>query len=224
MKGAGFPVFLTVQIPAGYDAAPYLDLGRSLAPDYGGLVLAALSAGEVECLEVGTPAFSILLVQFDDSAALRRFWDTDANRAALERFGPDAGLIGVAVKGLPFEGLPDTPEIPSTASVTPPPGRGPRAFMIIQGSVADEARIDQYRDIILPMIAALGAYYICFEIAGGIEPLLGNWPYGVFAISRWPDHAAGHAFWDSERYQQVAIPTRAGAGEFWVHFMTGAAG
>jgi uncharacterized protein (DUF1330 family) len=71
------------------------------------------------------------------------------------------------------------------------------------------------------MLKEQGAYYIAFEIEGGARVLHGEWPYDIFAISRWPDHAAGHAFWDSDRYQNTAIPTRTGAGEFWVHFMIG---
>lgn len=84
--------------------------------------------------------------------------------------------------------------------------------------------MDQYRDIILPMLKEQGAYYTAFEIEGNTEVLEGNWPYDIFAASRWPDYAAGHAFWDSDRYQNTAIPVRTGAGSFWVHFMVGETG
>ena len=39
-----------------------------------------------------------------------------------------------------------------------------------------------------------------------------------------PTTIAGHAFWDSDRYQNTAIPVRTGAGSFWVHFFEGVDG
>ncbi|UCG71382.1 MAG: DUF1330 domain-containing protein [Chromatiales bacterium] len=224
MTRQGFPVFLAAQIPAAVGAADYLATAAELAVKHGGQVLAATAAADVECLEAGTPDSSILLAQFDDDDNARAFWQADAQQ---ERFAPLAAApetSAILVNGLPFVGLPDMPEIPTTASVTPPTDRGPRAYMIIQGTATDQPRMDQYRDIILPMIAEQGAYYICFEIEGNAERLHGEWTHNIFAISRWPDHAAGHAFWDSDRYQNVAIPTRTGAGHFWVHFMPGLTG
>ena len=224
MSRPGFPVFLNVQIPATADAAGYLDAAAPVAREHGGSVLAAVGAAEVECLEAGTPHASILLVQFEDAATARNFWDTDAHQRAFAPIADTPELAALVVNGLPYDGLPDMLEIPSTASVTPPADRGPRAYMIIQGTGSDQDRMDQYRDIILPMIAEQGAYYTCFEIEGNAERLHGEWHQNIFAISRWPDHAAGHAFWDSERYQNVAIPIRTGAGHFWVHFMPGLTG
>jgi uncharacterized protein (DUF1330 family) len=224
MTKAGFPVFLAVQIPAAADAAAYLDAAASLAGAHDGRALAAVSASAVECLEAGTPESSILLAEFDDSAAARGFWNAPAHRQTFSAVANAPGLSALIVNGLPYAGLPDMPEIPSTASVTPPAGRGPRAYMIVQGTATDQPRMDEYRDIILPMIAAQGAYYTCFEIDGKVDLLHGEWTHNIFAISRWPDHDAGHAFWDSDRYQHVAIPTRTGAGHFWVHFMTGLSG
>lgn len=73
------------------------------------------------------------------------------------------------------------------------------------------------------MIKAQGAYYTAFEIEGHVNLLCGKWPHDIFAISRWPDHDAGHAFWDSDRYQNIAIPVRTGAGNFLVHYLPGTA-
>jgi len=224
MTREGFPVFLTVQIPAAADASGYLDPAAALATQHGGRVLAAVSAADVECLEGGTPESAILLAEFDDSDTAQSFWNSDAQQVLFTPIAATPELSALIVNGLPYEGLPDMLEIPSAASVTPPTDRGPTAYMIVQGTATDQARMDQYRDIILPLIAAQGAYYICFEIAGNADRLHGEWTHNIFAISRWPDHAAGHAFWDSDRYQNVAIPTRTGAGHFWVHFMTGRSG
>ena len=170
-----------------------------------------------------TPAASILLAEFAGQSALNEFWQDDDQQAIFKQIAGSDPLV-LAAPGLPPEGLPDMLEIPTTASVEPPPDRGPRAYMIIQGTGTDESRMDQYRDIILPMLKEQGAYYTAFEIEGNTEVMAGTWPYEIFAVSRWPDHAAGHAFWDSDRYQNTAIPIRTGAGSFWVHFMIGETG
>ncbi len=217
------PYFLLVQISADVDAKPYFDAVASLAAEPRACVLAHCTAEKVDTLEVSSPAASMLLVRFSDRPALDSFWEHPQQQTALAAIHGPAPLV-LAAPGLPSDGLPEMLEIPSRASVTPPRNRGPRAYMVIQGKSTDESRMDQYRDIILPMVKEHGAYYIAFEIDGKTEVLSGDWPYDLFVVSRWPDHAAGHAFWYSDRYQNTAIPVRRGAGSFWVHFMHGKAG
>ncbi|NIM69476.1 MAG: DUF1330 domain-containing protein [Xanthomonadales bacterium] len=224
MSQPAAPCFLYLQIPADVESAAYLEGAATLAAGHGGKVLAAARAGAVECLEHGTPAAAVLLVEFAEPEPLRSLWSDARHQDLLGTLGASTGTLAMQVPGLPYIGLPDMPDIPTTASVRPPEGRGPRAYMVIQGTGTDQERMDRYRDIILPMIAEQGAYYTAFEITGNVEVLAGEWPWGIYAISRWPDHAAGHAFWDSERYQNVAIPLRTGAGTFHVHFFTGTAG
>lgn len=219
------PSFLYVQLPAAMESTAYLAGIVSLASEFGGTtVLAGVSADEVECLEPGTPDSAVLLMTFEQAQQVNVFWANERHQSLLASIRSQAGLLALRVPGLPYAGLPDALEIPTTASVEPPEGRGRRAFMVIQGSVTDQERIDRYRDILLPLIAAQGAYYTAFEIAGGVEVLVGEWPWEIFAISRWPNHAAGHAMWYSERYQTKAIPTRMGAGTFHVHYFAGIAG
>ena len=218
------PSFLYMQFPAAMEAATYLAQSAKLAGEFGGTVLASVSADAVECLESGTPESAVSLIEFQHAKQVKAFWASERHQNLLAPMCSQPGLLALSVPGLPYAGLPEAMEIPTTASVQPPEGRGPRAYMVIQGSVTDEQRIEQYRDILLPLIAAQGAYYTAFEISGGLEVLAGKWPWDIYAISRWPDHAAGHAVWDSERYQTEAIPTRTGAGKFHVHFLTGIAG
>jgi len=224
MTQLGNPRFLFVQLPAAMETAAYLAQSAKLAGEFGGTVLASVSADAVECLEPGTPESAVSLIEFQQAEQVNAFWASKRHQSLLALISSQAGLLALSVPGLPYSGLPEAMEIPTTASVQPPEGRGPRAYMVIQGSVTDPQRIDQYRDILLPLIAAQGAYYTAFEIDGGIEVLAGEWPWEIYAISRWPDHAAGHAVWDSERYQTEAIPTRTGAGIFNVHFFTGTSG
>ena len=213
-----------MQIPAVLESAVYLADAESLASEFGGTTLASVDADAVECLEPGSPECAIFLIEFKRMEQLTAFWTSERNQSLLGALDSDVGLLALAVPGLPYSGLPDALEIPTTATVKPPEGAGPRAFMVIQGSVTDQQRIDQYRDVLLPMIAAADAYYTAFEIAGGLQVLVGEWSWEIFAISRWPDLAAGHTVWDSERYQTKAIPIRTGAGTFNVHFFNGLAG
>ena len=224
MTPAAKPRFLYLQIPVSMDSASYLVDAVSLASEFEGTVLASAPTEAVEGLEPGTPDSAVFLMEFEQADHLNDFWASDRHQGLLGAMNSQAGLLALAVPGLPYAGLPDAMDIPTTASVKPPEGPGPRAFMVIQGSVTDPERIDQYRDILLPLIAAQGAYYTVFEIAGSVEVLAGEWPWEIFAISRWPDHAAGHAVWDSEIYQTRAIPKRTGAGTFHVHFFTGLSG
>jgi uncharacterized protein (DUF1330 family) len=215
------PYFLMVQLPAAVDSAAYLQGGAQLAAEYGGKVLANAPAAAVECLESGTPAAAMLLVEFEQQQSIDAFWSNDRHQAIFARLNATPEAVALSVAGLPYEGLPDALEIPTIASVTPPENRFPCAYMIVQGGGTDQARMDQYRDIILPMIKEQGAYYTAFEIEGNVNLLCGQWPHDIFAISRWPDHESGHAFWDSDRYQNTAIPVRTGVGHFLVHYLPG---
>jgi uncharacterized protein (DUF1330 family) len=218
------PRFLYMQFPAAMEVTAYLAESTKLAGEFGGTVLASVSDRAVECLEPGTLESAVYLIEFAQEEQVKAFWASERHENLLVKMTSPAGLLALSVPGLPYTGLPEALEIPTTASVNPPEGRGPRAFMVIHGSVTDQKRIDEYRDILLPMIAAQGAYYTAFEVTGGLEVLAGEWPWEIFAISRWPDHGAGHAVWDSDRYQTKAIPTRTAAGVFHVHFFTGIAG
>ena len=186
----------------------------------GGDVVAARTEEEVEQLEPGTPPASVVIGRWGSRAALDRAWEREVGRATDSL--DDDGLVSLAVRGLPPEGLPDQLEIPTVASVPPIPDSAPPTYMTIQGSVTDPVRIQGYRDVILPMLKELGAYYTVFAVeAGFVRPLRGTWSEQIFAISAWPTHQAAHDFWYSDRYQNVAVPIRTGIGAFHVHLLDG---
>jgi uncharacterized protein (DUF1330 family) len=222
-KTGPIPEFMCLQVPdAG--AAAALHEATQFTQATGGTLLARGSYEEVEVLEQGTPRAAVLIARWDSRDAFDAGWGSQ--RAALESAVasiPGASLV--AVPGLPVEGLPAQPEIPTVASVVPPQSDEPPTYMLIQGRVFDQQRIDQYRDIILPMIAERGAYYTVFSLMPGeLRALIGEWPEQIFAISQWPTRAAAHDFWYCERYQKIAIPTRTGAGAFLVHLLRGPRG
>jgi uncharacterized protein (DUF1330 family) len=220
-KTSPIPEFMCLQVPHAGDAPAALEQAALFTQGTGGTLLARGSYDDVEVLEQGTPRAAVLIARWDSREAFDSGWAS--HRGALEAAVaaiPGASLV--AVPGLPVEGLPAQPEIPTIASVKPPPSDEPPTYMLIQGRVFDQQRIDQYRDIILPMIAERGAYYTVFSLMPGeLRALIGTWREQIFAISQWPTRAAAHDFWYCERYQQVAIPTRTGAGAFLVHLLRG---
>jgi uncharacterized protein (DUF1330 family) len=90
------------------------------------------------------------------------------------------------------------------------------AYMLIEGSVSDPAPMDAYRNIIFPLIRARGGHYLVYAGADQVEVLGAPWHAQFLAVSVWPGRALARDFWLCDRYQQDAIPTRTGAGQFSV--------
>jgi uncharacterized protein (DUF1330 family) len=122
-------------------------------------------------------------------------------------------IVALAGACLPEAGLPDFPTRENAAPMT---SSGPAAFMVIEGTVTQREPMARYRDIIFPMISARGGYYLIYAPRNDIEILQGKWAHDALIVSRWPDAALARDFWYCDEYQNLAIPTRAGAGEFSV--------
>jgi uncharacterized protein (DUF1330 family) len=218
------PSFLFVELAAEHaDQAGVLEQLAGTVRSAGGEVLAWAPPGRISCLEPGTVASGILLARWPEpgaamSAAARQIASTLAS--AVPAHGTPLVL---EVNGLPEQGLPEMMEIPTVASVPVAPKSPRNALMVIRGSVSDQARIDGYRDVILPMLKERGGYYEVFALQPGeVTTLSGQWTEQIFAISRWPQRANAEDFWYSERYQTTAIPRRLGAGRFSVHLLDAA--
>jgi uncharacterized protein (DUF1330 family) len=218
------PSFLFVEL-AGEHADQVGILARAAADlrRQGAEVIAHAPAGRVSCLEPGTVGSGILLARWSEpgpavSAAARSLV------GALRQSVPaDSVPLVLEVNGLPANGLPEMMEIPTVASVPVAPKSPRNALMVIRGSVSDPARIDGYRDVILPMLKERGGYYEVFALQPGeVTALSGAWTEQIFAVSRWPQRANAEDFWYSERYQTVAIPKRLGAGRFTVNLVDAA--
>jgi uncharacterized protein (DUF1330 family) len=209
------PWFLTVKLLPDLGNADTLAAVTAAVAATRGTVLAAALPEVVQPLETGTVHTAVLIARFAFEDDLMRGW------AACPPL-PD-GAQALACPGLPYEGWPGN-FVPTIATVTVPEGRGPRAYMLVEGTGTDQDRMDAYRDIILPMLRKRGGYYSVFELGGTVRVLAGDWAEGIFAISRWPDISAARDFWFCDRYQQVAIPTRTGAGRFEVQITEGIQG
>jgi uncharacterized protein (DUF1330 family) len=194
------------------------DLARE-AQAAGGRVLAWAAPGRVTGLEPGSVAAGLLLARWPDHDSARRAASALLPHIRAGLPATTAPLV-LAVEGLPDAGLPEMMEIPTTASVPRPASERDNVLLVIRGTAWDPAKLDQYRDVILPMHKERAAYYEVFAVAPGqVEAVAGEWQDAIFAVSRWPTRAAAEDFWYSERYQGTAIPIRLGAGRFTVHML-----
>lgn len=204
------PWFLVLKLPAGGAAAPF----AAAATEARGAVLAAADQSQVVPLEEGTQHTGLVIVRFAFEADLNSFFAG----LALPK-----GATALACAGIPYEGWPGN-FVPTIATVDVPDAGSPRTYMVIEGTGTDQGRMDQYRDIILPLMRERGAYYVAFELGGSVRVLAGEWSEGIFAISRWPSRGHAEDFWFCDRYQNTAIPIRTGVGRFDVQIVEGLAG
>jgi uncharacterized protein (DUF1330 family) len=185
-----------------------------------GTILAAGDAAVVKPLEPGTAHTGLVIARFAFIADRDAFWISDI---AQQLTAADPGLVALACNGIAYEGWPGN-FVPTIATVDVPDAGAPRTFMVIEGTGTDQARMDCYRDMILPMMRERGAYYVAFELGGDVSVLAGDWNEGIFAISRWPSKKLAEDFWYCDRYQHEAIPIRTGVGKFDVQIIEGIAG
>jgi uncharacterized protein (DUF1330 family) len=186
----------------------------------GGRVTAAQRIDNVTALEPGSAPMHVWIARFPTMTAAKAAWADVLDTSDLKESGPP---LVVAARAVPDEGFP--PEmsfVPTRANVDPGSG-GPPTLMLIEGSASDQARMDRYRDIILPMMRDLKSYYTVFELGGAVEVLSGEWSEAIFAISRWPSRAAALKFWNAPKYQETAIPLRLDIGRFSVLILEGEA-
>lgn len=218
------PTFLLIDLPTEHaNQAGLLVELAALVLSGGGELFAQAPAGRVAGLEPGTVASGMLIAKWSDGEQLRAVARDQIIPAIKSALPADAKPLVLAAEALPDAGLPQMLEIPTVASVKRPPASPRNTFLVIRGSAWNQAKLDQYRDIILPMHFERGGYYESFAInPGQVEALLGEWRDGIFAISRWPSRALAESFWYAERYQKSAIPIRLGAGRFTVHLLEAA--
>lgn len=75
------------------------------------------------------------------------------------------------------------------------------AYFIVQSTISDEARYQQYRDAVIPLMATFGAKII---VRGGpVECLEGHHDGRRMVVFEFPSMEAIHAFWNSPEYVPV---------------------
>ncbi len=193
--------------------AHFVPAALALATQHGGVVLVSRSVHQVSVLEPGSVPAHLWIAEFADRAKADAVWAELKAKGHIASLTQDIVPVVLAMDGVPT-GLPDF--IPTRHNVTPPESLLQPAYFVIEGTGTDQARMDTYRDILLPMMKERGAYYISFELGGSVRVLSGAWSEAIFAISRWPSLAFAHDAWMAGRYQKDAIPLRLGIGKFSV--------
>ena len=180
-------------------------------------VVAARGAHQLQALEPGTPLAHTWISRWPSKDAAREGFAA-LDLRTLQQPEPPQVLLAAAI---PDEGLPAAMDFVPTHRNVDAVLPQPPTLMLIEGTATDQARMDRYRDIILPLMREQDAFYLSFELGGSVEVLSGAWEEAIFAISRWPQAHTARAFWLGRRYQEDAIPLRIDIGRFHVATMEG---
>jgi len=220
---SGNPDFLLAQVAPEASTAAAQALGplAEIAGSHGGSVLAHVPSDQIGALEPGSIAYTTLLVVFENSGATEKFWSAAQSDPRIAALLDDPEARVTAAEGLPRAGIPGDP-LPTVASIESfPAGDGPRGYMFIDGVATDLDRLLIYRGIIFELMLERSAYYLVICEASGVRVLTGTWQQEIYAISYWPTPGHAEDFWYCDRYQNEGIPTRTGAGTFYVNLMAG---
>jgi uncharacterized protein (DUF1330 family) len=192
----------------------FVSAAAGVVSSAGGIVLTARPLHAVVAVEPGSVPAHLWIGQFPSPAKAEAAWQALSPVASTTGLHMGKPATVLCMAGVPDEGLGDF--IPTKANVPVRPSYQTPVLLLIEGTGHDQTRMDQYRDIILPMMRDRGSYYAAFELGGNIKVLSGAWSEAIFAISVWP--SVGHAldFWLAKQYQHDAIPLRIDVGAFSV--------
>jgi uncharacterized protein (DUF1330 family) len=194
--------------------AQFVRAANSIAHAGEGRVVVAKPVHEVIAIEPGSVPAHLWIAEFPTRAKADAAWAKMKGQGLIASITQDIVPVVLSMDAVPPMGLPDF--IPTPRNVTAPESLMSPAYFLIEGSATDQARMDQYRDILLPMMKERSAYYIVFELGGNVRVLSGQWSEAILAISRWPSVVFAHEAWMAARYQKDAIPLRLGIGKFSV--------
>ncbi len=87
------------------------------------------------------------------------------------------------------------------------------SYMLVQGTITDDARYDAYRRAVVPLIETFGGKHVR---SGAVELLEGRQDERRTALFEFPSMQAIHAFWNSPEYGSVKQLRRGAADlEIW---------
>jgi uncharacterized protein (DUF1330 family) len=87
-------------------------------------------------------------------------------------------------------------------------------YMVVIAQIPElNAKVIEYGQKTAPLIKQFGGEYL---LRGGpVKVLEGEWPARRrMVVSKWPSLEAIEAFWNSEQYQTINRPIRAGTGVY----------
>ena len=186
----------------------------------GGAVMINSLNHAVTAMEPGSVPCHLWVLWLPDGVQAEDMWTALSALEETKALHAPIAPIVLAANGIPASGL--GPDIPTEAIMDTETDPGGPAYFLVEGTGRDQDRMDQYRDILLPMMVERGAYYTAFELGGDVRVLSGKWDEAIFAISRWPGRDRAIDCWTHDRYQRDAIPLRLDIGSFSVLLTEGA--
>lgn len=218
MQESTVPQFIILEVSSAFSGAvlSYATVIERVLKDYCGILVLAAAADKAEVLEEGSAAHAVVVMKFPSDEVAASFWSSPENQEMFAQVFSDCGVLHViSVPGIPETGLPDDP-LPTVANVKVPKSTGPKAFMLVQGTVSDPGPVSAYMETIIPMIIERGGVYRAWTPPEGPVVLAGEWQPQYLVLSEWPSIREPRDFWYSDTYQNIAIPTRRPASEFTV--------
>lgn len=218
MQNSTVPQFIILEVTSAHSAAAlsYATAIEPILADHDGILVLAASADKADVLEEGSEAHAVVVIKFSSADLASAFWSSSENQKMFAAAFAKGGVLHVlSVPGIPEAGLPDEP-LPTVANVTIPDSAGPKAYMLVQGTVSDPEPIGTYMETIVPMIIERGGVYRAWTLPEGPTVLAGEWQPQYLVFSEWPSINEPRDFWYSDTYQNVAIPTRKPASDFTV--------
>jgi len=179
---AGYVIFdIEVRDPAGYEE--YRRLGAPTVADWGGRFL--VRGGEAAALEGGWQPHRIVVLEFDDAARARAWYESPAYAAARAIRARTARSRGVLAEGLAADRLGAC--------------AGPAGFVVVDADIHDPERFAGYRKAAMPLLGEHGAQAVVRDDhAQGLE---GGWQPRRLVLLRFPDLERATHWHASPEYQ-----------------------
>jgi uncharacterized protein (DUF1330 family) len=186
----------------------------------GAEILGSVKSTDIGVFEIGSIPFSTLILKWvSGSVAAEDYWNSKEHKNIFDKLTINCrnDIIAFIADGLPDDGLVNDP-IPTIASYESRIFKfnENKTLLVIEGKVSDQKTIEKYREILFEIMIEQKSYYIVLTSSEGINLLHGKWNEDIFAISKWQSMQSINEFWYCDKYQNVAIPIRTGAGNFSV--------
>jgi uncharacterized protein (DUF1330 family) len=169
--------------------AEYRTHTPGLVGKYGGRFV--IRGGASETVEGDWKPERVVMLEFPDRAAFRRFYDSEDYKPVLKMRMAAGRSRAVLAEGVDGQKAP--PAAPAGA-----PGSG---YIIVDSAASDEEKLGEYRDKVSALMAEYGGRRLVRT--GAVEPVEGGWRPEQLTIVVFPTMAALRAFTRSDAYKPL---------------------
>ncbi|MCZ6603621.1 MAG: DUF1330 domain-containing protein [Alphaproteobacteria bacterium] len=162
-----------------------------------------IRGGDVTVLEGPEPPGRIVMIEFDDTDTIRK-WYASPEYTEIKKLREGAADVFIYfLEGEPLGDVPDSPK----------PG-----YVMAKFTVTDQERWDIYAPRGMEFVASAGGVIVA---RGPINTIEGPETYQQSVVFKFPTVEDGVGFYHAQAYQDI-IPLRAGAAEFQLFVLQGA--